>query len=93
MAVMSIFKVSGDPDELFKLSEEKVAPAAREYAAANGGISHVTARTDDGLLIVNVWESPEAAAGAGEAIMPIAQEAGMTQSDYQQYEVLRYETP
>ena len=92
MAVLSIFKIQGDPDELFAIQEEKIAPAAREYAAANGGIAHFTARTDDGLLIVNAWESPEAASGAGEAIMPIAREAGITPTDYQQYELLRHET-
>jgi hypothetical protein len=38
MAVVSIFKVTGpgDPDEVFKIQDEKVAPAARDYAQANG---------------------------------------------------------
>jgi hypothetical protein len=93
MAVVSIFKVTGpgDPDEVFKIQDEKVAPAAREYAQANGGISHITAKTDDGLLVINLWESAEAAAAAGQEIMPVAQDAGLQQSDYQQYEVLRHE--
>ena len=93
MAVLSIFKILGDPDELLAIEDEKVAPAAREYAAANGGISHVTAKTEDGLLVVNLWESAEAAAGAGQAIGPIARDAGLQQADYKQYEVARYETP
>jgi hypothetical protein len=92
MAVLSIFKILGDPDELFAMQQEKIAPAAREYAANNGGIAHFTARTDDGLLIVNAWETADAAQGAGEAIMPIAREAGVSQSDYQQYEILNHET-
>jgi hypothetical protein len=37
-------------------------------------------------------EFAKAASGAGEAIMPIAREAGLTQTDYQQYELLRHET-
>jgi hypothetical protein len=92
MSVVSLFKIPGDPDQLFEIQQEKIADAAREHAVANGGIAHLVARTDDGLLVVNVWESPEAAAQAGKIIGPKAAEAGLSQQDYQQYEVLAFDT-
>ncbi len=42
--------------------------------------------------MINLWESAEAAARAGQEIMPVAQDAGLQQGDFQQYEVLRHET-
>ena len=58
MAYLTLIRISGDPDEVFEESkqlDEVIGPVA----TANGGISHVVAKTDDGILIVNVWESKE----------------------------------
>jgi hypothetical protein len=91
MAVVSLFKVPGDPDRLFEIQQEKLADVAREYAVEHGGIAHILARTDDGLLVINVWETAEAAAQAGQVVGPQAAEAGLAQQDYQQYEVLSFD--
>jgi heme-degrading monooxygenase HmoA len=45
-----------------------------------GGISHFVARTDDGLWIVDVWESKEQFEKfAQEQIGPYSREAGITE--------------
>ena len=42
-----------------------------------GQISHVCYKTDDGLKVIDVWESSEAFAAMGEKLMPILQNLGV----------------
>jgi hypothetical protein len=49
---------------------------------------HWAAKTDDGLLVVDVWETPEAfQAFADEKIGPLTAEAGLAPPQVEQYEV------
>lgn len=49
-------------------------------STAPGAISHWVAKTDDGLRVVDVWETREAYdRHAAEAIGPYAAEAGITE--------------
>jgi hypothetical protein len=59
-----------------------------------GGISHWVAKTDDGLHIVDVWESREAFEKfAAEQIGPYSQEVGITQEpEISFYDVHNYLT-
>ena len=59
MAVVSIMKMSGDPDELAAKLREHVAPVGRELAPGHGGLGTIVARTDDGILVINIWEHEE----------------------------------
>jgi hypothetical protein len=56
MAMLSMFKVSGDPDELFAI-QRSYADQTSEVEAANGVISSTVVRTDTGLMFVHVWRS------------------------------------
>jgi hypothetical protein len=48
-------------------------------ATPSGAISHWVAKTDDGMRVVDVWESREAFdAYANEKIFPLSAEAGIT---------------
>lgn len=42
-----------------------------------GQISHVAYKTDDGLKVLDVWESPEAFSAFGEKLMPILGNLGI----------------
>jgi hypothetical protein len=56
MAYLTISRVSGDPDELhegYRQSAELMAEVGRD----NRMLLHAAAKTDDGLLIVNLWPS------------------------------------
>ena len=58
MAVVSMMRMSGDTDELI----EKLAPImeiGRELAPGHGGLGTLVARTDDGILAINLWENEE----------------------------------
>lgn len=55
---LTIIELKGDTDAILaQLAEgESVMEAA---ARENGGIFHVRARSDDGVIIANLWESEE----------------------------------
>ena len=55
MTVLVLFKWEGDPDELLAAYDrELVHPLPREQPRR---ISHTCARTNDGIVVVDVWQS------------------------------------
>jgi hypothetical protein len=94
MAILTTFKHTGDPKEMMRLAEEKVRPAAQEAGAEHGQISSTIVRTDDGIMLVNLWESEEGMRRASECIGPVAQTSGLPpQEDWQMYEVIVHTAP
>jgi hypothetical protein len=93
MAILTTFEVPGDPDEILAIQEEKVLPKAPELAAQNGGISNTVVQTDDGNMVVNLWESEEGIRKVADEVSPVAQEAGLEQDGWRHHEVLRHRTP
>jgi hypothetical protein len=59
MAYTTVHTLEGDPEELLARKEQHFDPIVRRIAPEFGGILSVTARTDAGLLIVNVWEAAD----------------------------------
>lgn len=58
MALLVLFKWEGDPDQhLAAYDREMMHPVPREQPRR---ISHTCARGDDGIVILDVWESAEA---------------------------------
>jgi hypothetical protein len=92
---VTTFKILGDPDEMLREKKEKVDPITTEVAPANGGIEHIVAKADDGLLIINVWENEEGMQKTSDAVREKAQELGLKSepTDWHQYELLQRETP
>ena len=56
---LSIMKIQGNPDELMDAMREHVAPVAARLAPQFGGISSTIVRTDDGIMVVNLWKDDE----------------------------------
>jgi quinol monooxygenase YgiN len=61
MAYLTIHRLEGDPDDLLRQKQEKFDPTVKEFAGQHGALFSVTAKTAQGLVVVNVWESTEAA--------------------------------
>ena len=59
MAVVSMMKVSGDTDELAGNIREHLGPVGREVAPGLGGLGTIVCKTDDGVLVINLWENEE----------------------------------
>ncbi|WP_344469456.1 hypothetical protein [Kitasatospora kazusensis] len=82
MAIVAVFDVPGMTQAQYEKSAEMVSgrPGPVKSAAdwpVPGLISHTSAPTPDGWLVVDVWESEEAFQEFGKAIVPILQEIGV----------------
>ena len=92
MAVVSIMELQGDADELVKQMEgtrELADRKAREY----GGIASIVAKTDDGAMIINLWETEEGRHKmADDPEMRAQMETTGFKPNFKAYEVLTYRT-
>jgi hypothetical protein len=94
VAILTMFEIHGDPDDLAALMDEKIEPTARRAAAENGSISSIVVKNDKGILIVNHWQSEQGMERVSAEVGPIARDAGFGEpQNWRQYEVLRYRTP
>ncbi len=95
MAVLSMMSIQGDADELVAKLQEKVAPVSTRKAPSYGGISSTVVRTDDGIMIVNMWETEEGRQKMAEdpEVRQALQEAGFPEPSFKAYEVLWHRTP
>jgi len=73
MAYLTIHPMEGNPDELLHRKQERFDPIVGKPAGAYRALFSVTAPTVHGLVVINVWESPEGAAAFRQ--LPPIQEA------------------
>ncbi len=59
MAYVTVHTLDGDPQQLLLRKQQHFDPVVRRVAPEFGAIASVTTVTQAGLLVVNVWESPE----------------------------------
>ena len=65
MAFLSLHTLHGDPDDLLDRKLQRLDPILRRHAPGHGAILCITARTGQGILTVNLWESAVGAAAFG----------------------------
>jgi hypothetical protein len=94
VAVVSIMEFSGDPEEL-KSQMGNVEEVASRKAAEYGGVSSTVCRTDDGIMIINMWSDTEGRHRMAEdpEVRQAIQDAGMPPPSAKGYEVLEHRTP
>jgi hypothetical protein len=94
VAVVSIMKFAGDPEEL-KTQMGNVEEVASRKAADYGGVSSTVVRTDDGIMVINMWSDEEGRHRMAEdpEIRQAIQDAGMPAPSAKGYEVLEHRTP
>jgi hypothetical protein len=94
VAVVSIMEFSGDPEEL-KVQMSNVEEVASRKAAEYGGVSSTVVRTDDGIMIINMWSDAEGRHKMAEdpEVRQAIQDAGMPPPSAKGYEVLEHRTP
>jgi hypothetical protein len=95
MAILTMFEVHGDPDELISRMEGAVPEdEMREMANRNGSISNTIVKTERGILVVNHWESKEGMEAMAAEMRPRVEAGGVgPQVDWRMYDILRYRTP
>jgi hypothetical protein len=90
MAVLSLMRFAGDPNELFARVRDHVEPVTSRLAPEHGRIANVVARTDDGIVVVNLWASEEgrAAMAAEPEVQAAIGSAGLPPPELEALEVL-----
>ena len=56
---LTLIEIKGDADELVKFKREAMDPIFERKMDEHGIVFSLTARTDDGILIVNLWPDEE----------------------------------
>lgn len=96
---LTIMRLKGDPDELLETKQAKLDPIAQEKAREYGGISQAVAKTSDGLLMVNLWESEEGSESmrqdseVDEAVRESMMAVAEGPPEVEHYELVQYNTP
>ena len=90
MAVVSMMKFSGDPDELAAKMREHVHPIGQELSKKHGGLGFILARTGDGVLAINLWETEEGRQAMAQEpeVLAALQSAGLPAPGFEGYEIL-----
>ncbi len=73
MAVLVVAKFDGDPEQLVTSIEEHLDPLMSRIAPERGAQWHSLSKSPEGVIIVDIWESVDAANGT--MALPEVQEA------------------
>jgi hypothetical protein len=94
LAYLTIARFAGDPDALlgqYERSSETMSGVGRDH----GLILHAAGKTDDGLLVVNLWpsEAESEAAAADPRRLEVLAQSGLTPADIsrEHYEIANYQ--
>jgi hypothetical protein len=89
-----MMEFSGDPDEL-QSQMSNVEEVASRKAADYGGVSSTVVRTDDGIMIINMWSDTEGRHKMAEdsEVRQAIQDAGLPAPAAKGYDVIRHRTP
>jgi hypothetical protein len=91
--VVSIMEFNGDPNQLMTQMgdiEEIAGRKAPEY----GGVSSTVVKTDDGIMVINMWDNAEGRHRMADdpEIQAAIQKAGLPPPSAKGYEVIEHRT-
>jgi hypothetical protein len=91
--VVSIMEFQGDPEEL-KSRMSAIDEVARRKASEYGGVSSTVVKTDNGVMVINMWDNPEGRHKMADdpEMRQAIQDAGMPPPSAKGYEVLEHRT-
>jgi hypothetical protein len=88
MAIMMVMHVKGGTLEQYDQATKEVFDGTLQPAQLPDGLlSHTAAKSDDGIKVVDVWESKEKFDAFGAKLMPALQHANMPEVQPMIYEV------
>ena len=92
MKVVSMMRVSGDPDELAAKVNEHIRPIGHRLAPKHGGLGTIVAKTSDGIIAINLWATEEGRHAMAEEpeIQEAARAADFPEPHFEGFEVLSY---
>ncbi len=89
MPVVSMMRMEGNADELMG-KMQGVNEVAERLARNHGGLLNIVAKTDNGIMVINLWETEEGRHAMAEEpeIQQSLQSAGLPRPAFEGYEVL-----
>ena len=92
MAVVSMMRISGDSDELVAKIEQHVRPVGRRLGPQHGGLANIVAKTSDGVIAINLWNSEEGrhAMAAEPEMQDAVRAAGLPEPHFESFEIAFY---
>jgi hypothetical protein len=92
MAVVSMMRIPGDADDLASRFREHLAEVGERHAPKHGGLGSIIARTDDGLLVINLWETEQGRHAMADEpeIQEALKQAGFPPPAFEGFEVIEY---
>ena len=93
MAFISMMRMYGDTDELSGKILEHIRPVARRLSPKHGGLGTILARTEDGVLAINLWTSVEGrqAMAAEPEMQEAVASSGLPQPEFEALEIVDLE--
>jgi hypothetical protein len=90
MAVVSMMRFQGDADDLLRRVQEHVEPTSVRLSPKHGRLANIVARTGDGVLVINLWETEEGrhAMAAEPEIQDAVSAAGLPPPNFEGFEVV-----
>lgn len=76
MAILTMFEVHGDTDQLVSKMNEIFDAEADKLARENGGLSSTVVKTEKGVMIVNRWRSEQGMEAFAAQMPPRVQAEG-----------------
>ncbi|MFD1507077.1 antibiotic biosynthesis monooxygenase [Georgenia yuyongxinii] len=95
MAVLVVARMTGNPDELAEKVLEHLTPVMNEVARQRGAVWHALAKTPDGVMVVDVWESADAvtAAVGEQRVQEAIERSALPQPQFDIYDLVEHRNP
>lgn len=92
MPHLNVLHFQGDTDDLLARKQRYVDPVTVRIGPQAGGLAHITARSPDGLLVLNVMADANGQDNASmhPDVLQALRDSGLPQPKTERYEVARF---
>lgn len=92
MPYLNLLRFEGDPDDLLARKQRYLDPVTARVGPRAGGLAHITAKTPDGLLVLNLMadSNGQATAAMHPDVLQALRESGLPQPKTERYKVTRF---
>lgn len=91
MAILTSFKVPGDPHELLTTGSETFGGRVRDIAVQHGRLAQVIVDEGDGLRFFHLWATENGMLRASDQLRSLAEVPGRGQQEWRQWDVVHHE--
>jgi len=87
-----MMRFAGDSDELYATVRDRVDPVTNRLSPKHGRLANIVVRTDDGIIVINLWETDEGRHAMAEEpeVQEAVMSAGLPRPQFDGYEVLSH---